>query len=80
MVRRASPMFAGLAVLLWLARGAERSDLRDALCWAMIVTFIGIGALSIFEYWRSIADARILIAAIGEFGLAALFARACRAS
>uniref|UniRef100_UPI0040470FDC hypothetical protein n=1 Tax=Yoonia sp. TaxID=2212373 RepID=UPI0040470FDC len=41
MARRASPMFAGFAILLWLARGAERSDLRDAICWAMIITFAG---------------------------------------
>ena len=80
MTRRASPMFAGFAILLWLARGAERSDLRDAICWALIITFAGIGALSVFEYWRGIADARILVAAVAEFGLAALFVRAFRAS
>ncbi len=75
MVRRAAPMFAGIAILLWLARGLKPSPERDAMSWAMIVFFAGIGVMSIFEIWQGTADARILLAAVGEFGIALLFAR-----
>lgn len=80
MVRRASPMFAGLALLLWLVRGAKRFPERNAICWAMIVVFAGIGVVSVFEYMASVADGRILIAAFGEFGIAVLFGRILRFS
>lgn len=79
MVRRAAPMFAGLAVLLWLVRGAMPTPERDAICWSLITAFAGIGVMSVFEYTQGVADARILIAAAGEFGIALLFGRALRA-
>ncbi|WP_458790596.1 hypothetical protein [Yoonia sp. MH D7] len=75
MVRRAAPMFAGLAVLLWLVRGAKRTPERSAISWAMVVIFAGIGVMGIFEFWQGTADARILAAAAAEFGIALLFGR-----
>lgn len=78
MVRRASPMFAGLAVMLWLGRNAESSPLREALCYGLVVTFAGIGVTGIAAYLGGHASAIILLAAAGEFVLAGLFVAASR--
>lgn len=74
MVRRASPMFAGLSVLLWLGKDAVASPLRDAICWGMVVTFSGVALTGIAAFFAGQAGVTILAAALGEFVLAGLFA------
>ena len=80
MVRRASPMFAGLALLLWRVRDAEASPLRDAICAAMIVIFGGIAVSGIIAYATGAAGGLILVAAAGEALVAGGFAVARRTS
>lgn len=78
MVRRASPTFLGFAVLLWLARDAESTPFRNAICWGIAAAFAGVAVTGIFEYVRGVANGVILIAATGEFVIAALFVRATK--
>ncbi|MFT5066300.1 MAG: hypothetical protein ACJAXK_001334 [Yoonia sp.] len=79
MVRRAAPMFLGFAVMLWFARDAGQSRVRDALCWGIAVAFTGVALTGMFEYMRGVANAVILAAATGELLIAALFLRATKA-
>ncbi|MCO4848455.1 MAG: hypothetical protein KC448_10845 [Yoonia sp.] len=78
MGRRASPMFLGFAVMLWLARDTGPSVLRDALCWGIAAAFAGVALTGTFEYLRGLANAVILAAAAGELLIAALFVRAAK--
>jgi len=73
MGRRASPMFLGLALLMWQVRDAPASSLRSTICWAMAVLFAGIAVTGIIEYLNGTAGAVILISALGELIVAALF-------
>ena len=73
MGRRASSMFLGLALLMWQVRDAPASSLRSTICWAMAVLFAGIAVTGIIEYLNGTAGAVILIAALGELIVAALF-------
>lgn len=68
--RRAAPMFAGLAVLLWLVRDLPKGTLRDAVCSAMAVMWAGIACTGIYEYFMGVAAATILLAAVAELGIA----------
>lgn len=79
MVRRASPMFLGFAVMLWLARNTGPSPLRNALSWGIAAAFAGVALTGMFEYLRGVASGAILIAAAGEMLIAVLFARAAKA-
>ena len=73
MGRRASPMFLGLALLMWQLRDAPASSLRSTICWAMAVIFAGIAVTGIIEYLNGMAGAVILLAALGELIVTALF-------
>lgn len=75
MVRRASPMFLGFAVMLWCARNAGPSPLRNALAFGISVAFSGVALTGVFEFSRGGANNMILIAAAGELLIAALFLR-----
>lgn len=79
MVRRASPMFAGLAVLLWLSRNAGPSQLRSAIGISIAISFAGIALTGIVAFVTGAANGAILVAAGGEFLIAALFLVAIRA-
>ena len=76
--RRASGMFLGLAVLLWMGRNAPDSPLRRAVCYGLFATFAGIAATGSYEYARGFASVAILVAACGELVIAGLFLRAAR--
>ncbi len=76
--RRASGLFLGLAVLLWMGRDAPDSPLRRAVCYGVFAIFAGIAATGCYEYARGFANGVILIAALGELVLAGLFLRAAR--
>jgi len=78
MVRRASPMFAGLAVILWLSRAAEASPLRTAIAMGVAVTFAGIAMTGIAAFLAGAASAIILAAAMGEMLIAVLIVVASR--
>jgi hypothetical protein len=78
MGRRASPMFLGLAVTLWLARNAPQSALRMAVCYGVAATFLGIAATGLFEFARGQATGLIAIAAAAEMAIAAVFLVAAR--
>ena len=63
MVRRASPMFLGLAVGIYLIRNEPNSAARRAMCWLIAVAFAGIAVTGISEYIRGFANLNILAAA-----------------
>ncbi|MBQ2261019.1 MAG: hypothetical protein II336_06600 [Loktanella sp.] len=75
--RRAAPVFAGLAVILWLLRDLPAGTARDGLCYGMAVLWWGIAATGINEYFSGQAGGAILIAAGVELvaGLAFVIAR-----
>lgn len=76
--RRASPMFLGLALMLWMGRNAPDSPLRQAVCIGIAVLFAGIAFTGMYEYGRGFASVAIVVAAAGELVLAGLFLRAAR--
>lgn len=76
--RRASPMFLGLAVLLWLARDAPPSPLRRAISLGLAATWAGIAVTGLYEYGRGTADVLIVGAAAVEMVLAFLFLAAAK--
>lgn len=78
MVRRASPMFAGFAVILWLCRGVAASPVRTAVSMGVAVSFAGIAATGVFAYFTQGANEVILAAAAGEVLIAILFVIANR--
>lgn len=78
MVRRASPMFAGLALLLCLVRDADASPIRDAISASMVVIFGGIAISGMIAFAMGTAGGLILFAAAGELLVAGLFVIARR--
>ncbi len=73
MGRRASVLFLGLAVIFWLARDAERSALRDAICFGAAVAFGGAALTGFWSYFSGTSGPQMILSALGEAGLAALF-------
>ena len=73
MVRRASPMFAGLALLLWLVRDTAPSATRNAIALCIAVSFAGIAMTGVAEFLAGTASAMILAAGAGEILIAVLF-------
>jgi hypothetical protein len=71
--QRAAPVFAGLAVLLWLARDLPAGTGRDAVAISMAVIWAGIALTGVVDYLRGQAGAPILLAAAAEVVAAALF-------
>lgn len=71
--RRASPMFLGLAVLLWLGRDTAAGSARDAVCLGMAAMWAGIAATGLYEFAIGTAKPTIVLAAIAELALAAGF-------
>lgn len=71
--RRASPMFLGLAVLLWMSRDLPPGAARDAICSGMAVMWAGIAVTGLYEYATGFARFPIVLAAIAELGLAVAF-------
>lgn len=73
MGRRASVLFLGLAVIFWLARDAEKSRLRDAICYGAAVTFAGAALTGMWSYIAGTSGPQMILSAAGEAGLGALF-------
>ncbi len=71
--RRASPMFLGLAVLLWMGRGIGAGAARDAICYGMAAMWAGIAATGIYEFSVGTAQPMIVAAAALELVLAMAF-------
>lgn len=69
--RRASPMFIGPAIILWVAASALHGPLRDAVAVGVALTCIGIAATGVFAWAQGIASPVILIAAALECVMAA---------
>ncbi len=70
--RRASPMFIGLAIILWIASTAPRTALRDAVALGVAATFLGIAVTGVIAWIQGIASPMILAAAVLECCIAAL--------
>lgn len=68
--RRASPMFLGLAVMLWLGRSAKPSPLRTAIIAGVATLFAGIAVTGAAEYLFGAASPSILLAACAEIAIA----------
>ncbi len=66
MTRRASPLFAGFAIVLWAAAAAPRSGLRDAVALAVAVFFIAVAVTGILAFLQGVAAPTILVAAAFE--------------
>ena len=66
MTRRAAPMFAGPAIILWVAATAPRSALRDAVSLGIVVIFVGIALTGVSAFSQGVAAPTVLIAAIFE--------------
>ena len=78
MVRRASPMFAGFALILWLARNAQPSVARTAIGLGIAVAFAGVALTGMAEFLAGTASVMIVAAAMGETLIAVLFVVAIR--
>ncbi|WP_019955081.1 hypothetical protein [Yoonia vestfoldensis] len=66
LARRAAPLFAGLAVMLWLLRGLPVGTARDGVCYGLATVWFGIAATGVYEFTMGQAEATILIAATAE--------------
>lgn len=66
LARRAAPLFAGLAVMLWLLRDLPVGTARDGLCYGLAVIWFGIAATGVYEFSTGQAGPAILIAAAAE--------------
>ncbi len=73
LARRAAPMFAGLAVMLWLLRDLPVGSARDGFCYGLATLWFGIAATGVYEFSMGQAGATILIAAFAEVIVGAVF-------
>lgn len=71
--RRAAAFYAGIALMLLLARNAEASKTRFALAKGVSLTCLILATLGILEWQSGSATAQILIAVCLEIILAAAF-------
>ena len=71
--RRASPMFLGLAALLWFGRNTGIGPARDAICYGMAFMWAGIAATGIYEFTVGTAQPMIVGAAALELVVAVAF-------
>ena len=79
LAKRAAGLFTGYAVLSWLIRDAEPSALLRKICIAIAVMMAALTFASLYEFLRGFAGPGILLAAITEAALAALYFRHARA-
>jgi hypothetical protein len=66
LARRAAPLFAGLAVILWMLRDLPVGAARDGICYGLALIWFGIAATGIFAFASGQASGTILIAATAE--------------
>lgn len=79
LARRMAPVFAGLAVVLYMIRDAGPSAERRAVCLGMAVVFGGVAVTGVLAYSDGVATFAILVAALVEIVVAALFVLQARA-
>ncbi|WP_028975063.1 hypothetical protein [Spirochaeta cellobiosiphila] len=71
--RRIGGIYFGLALLFFLSRTAEPSDLRTAVCLALSVMIFLLSGLGLFEFLSKKAKASILTSVISEAIMGAFF-------
>jgi len=71
--RRLGLVYLALGLIFFLARDAGPSDLRSAVCLVMAGAVAALGVLGLFEYMAGRAGRGMVLAAVGEFVLAAAF-------
>lgn len=71
--RRSAALFAGIGVMLFLARNAAASPSRDALSIGFVVACLVLAGLGIFEFIKKRVTIAILAAVVVEVLLAAAF-------
>ncbi len=71
--RRAAAFYAGMALMLLLARKAEASGARFALSSGISLTCLMLATLGILEWYSGAATAQILVAVALEAVLAVAF-------
>lgn len=71
--RRAAAFYAGIALMLLLARNAEASKARFALAKGVSLTCLILATLGILEWQSGSATAQILVAVVLEAFLAVAF-------
>lgn len=73
MARRASPLFLGIAVLLWMLADQTDAAVQRAISIAMVATFVGVAVTGLFAFATGVASSAILLAGLGELIIAAAF-------
>ena len=73
--RRAAAMYAGLCVMLWMARNALQSPARRALSAGLVIACIFIASDGVYDFLAGNAGSGIFKAVIIEAVLAILFTR-----
>lgn len=76
--RRGAALYAGIAVMFFMARNEGPSPVRSALVMGMLVTCATLAALGLFEVVVGNAKSGILTAVLVEVALAAGFWRVSR--
>lgn len=71
--RRAAAFYAGIALMLLLARNAELSKARFALATGISLTCLILATLGILEWQSGSATAQVLVAVVLEAVLAVAF-------
>ncbi|WP_047515129.1 hypothetical protein [Methylophilus sp. Q8] len=71
--RRAAALYAGIALMFFLARHAAPSATRDALVYGLIATCMILALLGIDEFAKGRANKGILTAVLIEVALCLLF-------
>ncbi|MBL4805743.1 MAG: hypothetical protein JKY31_00455 [Rhodobacteraceae bacterium] len=75
LARRAAMLFLGFAVLCFLGRNAEDSEMRRTVSVAMAIAMAGLAATGIFEFMRGYVGIGIWLAIVVEVAFAVLFGR-----
>lgn len=71
--RRASALYAGIAVMFYMARNAEHSTARTALIYGMITSCLILAFLGVYEFCIGHASSGILAAVLIEVILVLAF-------
>ncbi|HCU83865.1 hypothetical protein [Methylophilus sp. UBA6697] len=71
--RRAAALYAGIALMFFLARNAAPSATSDALVYGLIATCMILALLGIYEFAKGRANKGILTAVLIEVALCLLF-------
>jgi len=76
--RRAAALYAGIAVMFFLARNAEPSTARAALIYGIVTACMLLAFLGVYEMATGHATKGILAAVFIEIVLSLLFVAVCR--